>query len=123
MFYEGVTVGTNLVHVAPSEEDLVSGLGWPRAEVDVMQYSGLQGENGEPIYEADILRDEGHIWIVGWKAPCFHIFPGPNNTMNERPLSFFWEEAEVSEVGLRVEVVGNLHENNQLLHGPKHESQ
>lgn len=70
------------------------------------QYAGLKDCNGVEIYEGDILRDNR----FGYVAKVFY---------DERNACFetmdINENVEIFEVWVICEVIGNIHENQELL--------
>jgi uncharacterized phage protein (TIGR01671 family) len=80
----------------------------------VMQFTGLLDKQGKEIYEGDIL---GGIWASGWIAWCekcksFEYFiDGFGCASCERDI--YWQE--VIEDEKRLEVIGNIYENTELL--------
>ena len=94
------------------------------AEVDsdtVGQYTGLTDKNGKKIFEGDIIHLEysqvffGGVYFgeytaeVSYKEGCF-ITDGTNNGDEiETPLSGFDND--------EVEIIGNIHDNPELLGG------
>lgn len=69
------------------------------------QYAGLKDKNGKEIYEGDILKFEDSIFEVGWfsKGARFGFCPIKNCNIG---MGFSLN---------RTEVIGNIHENAELL--------
>lgn len=74
----------------------------------IEQYTGLKDKNGKEIYEGDILNDGvGHIGEV---------------LFNERIGAFVYEWGECGSMFIDlytsdIEIIGNIHENPELLGG------
>ena len=64
----------------------------------LMQYTGLKDKNGKEIYEGDIVKDGYHgkygIYEVKWEKIGWNF---------------------VSEDGREIEIIGNIHENPELI--------
>ena len=100
--------------------------------VDLMQYTGLKDKNGVEIYESDIVRfvhedyfnhedntfieneKENGIGHVKWGGhyPAFDIFElQGNGVAHECEYNIFSDDT------YRIEVIGNIYENKELLNG------
>ena len=74
------------------------------------QFTGLLDKNGKKIFDDDIIKFRGKIYLVSWhdKFACFAIFI-PNDL----------------DSGLKIydakecEIIGNIHDNPELLEGIK----
>lgn len=79
-------------------------------EIIIEQYTGLKDKNGKEIYEGDILQDESKdtavvIWReyqAEWGIKWIHI--GIEDSLSHR-----------MEWGHLNEIIGNIHENPELL--------
>lgn len=69
------------------------------------QYTGLKDKNGKEIYEGDLVRMYGAVYVTKWSDQDFsYIF--------SRPEIFYWLNIGRSS---ECEVIGNIHENPELL--------
>lgn len=87
-----------------------SGLYLPFGFAEYMQFTGLQDKNGVEIYEDDIIKHFEEIGIVKWYLDRFII-----NWVNE--ICFYREDLAYWTTERRIEVIGNIHENPELLKG------
>lgn len=86
----------------------------------IMQYTGLKDKNGKEIYEGDIIRTHFSFshevtqepFIIQWnkdKAMFEGVKQNPEQDEYLRSFSFFPEQRFIYEV------IGNIHENPELL--------
>lgn len=78
--------------------------------IQVMQYTGLKDENGMEIYEGDILQFSGRVVACGIvkyneNLCCFQA-------CHKMSCWLICKESEV-----KVEIIGNIYENPELLEG------
>ena len=76
---------------------------------DVMQFTGLEDKNGKPIYEGDIVKNHGCycLYLIVWKGTGLWF-----QQQNSNKQLFNWNCTNGS-----FEVLGNIHENPELLGG------
>ena len=84
---------------------------WSRRDkVELMQFTGLQDNNGVDIYEGDIVKCiNGHVGVIEWeKSDCCFNVDGYYDGGNDYPSMAFME-------GQPFTVIGNIYENPELL--------
>jgi hypothetical protein len=70
------------------------------------QFTGLYDKNGKEIYEGDILKTlDGSICFVIWSGTSFWL-ESPGSEAKDWEYNSFYEHCEV---------IGNIHENKELL--------
>lgn len=77
------------------------------------QYTGLKDKNGKEIYEGDIVYDAftgDEVFIVGWDKDKASFML---TDTADYPMAYFDEY----ELNKDLEVIGNVHENPELIGG------
>ena len=74
-------------------------------DIIVEQYTGLKDTNGKEIYEGDIVSYRGNNYQIKWCEASFAYIASSKN-------QYYWLSPSKSTV---FEVIGNIHENPELL--------
>ena len=75
--------------------------------IEIEQCIGIKDKNGKPIFEGDILSDyDGFKFLVRWNALELKYVFIPISKNNSEDLDIYPNECEL---------VGNIHENEELL--------
>ena len=70
-----------------------------------MQFTGLKDKNGKDIYDGDIIKKPNNQWgVIVYKSPFFEV------TIDENQSCMYSREWFDD-----VEIIGNIHENPELL--------
>ena len=81
-------------------------------EFVIMQYTGLKDKNGKEIYEGDIVKGKS-IGIITWDLTCCWYSVVSN--LVKYPIKPYTEI--LFNNGEEWEIIGNIHENPELLEG------
>jgi uncharacterized phage protein (TIGR01671 family) len=103
----------------------------PFDSVILMQYTGLKDKNGKEIYEGDVVRwddaSKGKYWRIGqvawdkkgqWKYQIIQERCVNCVVHTDFGLGSFIYTPDSTRYGNVLEVIGNIHENPELLEKP-----
>lgn len=79
----------------------------------LMQYTGLKDKNGKEIYEGDLVRWDDSTYEIQWSGYDGWIMKDDREDYDCPNL--YWQEYSVKKGNARVEVVGNIYENTDLI--------
>ena len=107
------------VSIWPDNEDIPTKLGCTHkdcnlkdfyGDIELMQYIGLKDKNDKEIYEGDIVKTPNGGRLIKWWQSGFVMRTLEDDITND--LSGFTNSYESMP---RCEVIGNIHENPELL--------
>lgn len=98
-------------HLMGKPESICSNYNNENPENILMQYTGLKDKNGKEIYEGDIMSWRGNGNTDNTKLSCV-IYEGAAFNVVGKTWSCRWNLDEYNE---SYEVIGNIHENPDLL--------
>ena len=106
-FLEGVAVakpqiyGDIKIMVMPAE----NGRYCPMDDISLMQYIGLEDENGVGVYKGDVVKRGDELWVIEWNDRLAQfVMKGPGGRV---PIPAIFPSV--------CEVIGNIYENPELL--------
>ncbi len=94
-------------------------------EETVGQYTGLKDKNGKKIYEGDIVNTQWSpkgLGVITWHPDGYFFIDSTKGEWERfdngfRPLGEFmrWFISDTSKEPVRIEVIGNIYDNPELL--------
>lgn len=107
------------LHLLFCEHPYIHNMNGARIYIDpdtVGQFTGLHDKNGKEIYEGDIIAANGKQigYIVGGvRGYCYDVIYTPAKPNGEKDWSLYG--VVVSDYPNQCEVIGNVHDNPELL--------
>lgn len=76
------------------------------------QFTGRKDKNGNPIYEGDVVKKDGKIYVIRYSQHCFDLACSTNDWPKRQDgysyYSTSWDD---------IEIIGNIHESKELIDG------
>lgn len=113
-YFDGIKFPIIAQKVRETESvDVYTAIGTQVVRETIGQYTGYTDKNGTKIFDGDIVRYQ-HItrviiYVTKWIAGCWHYEDVTGKT--------FLSPAPVFLIDGRIEVIGNIHDNPELLKG------
>lgn len=100
---------------------------WPWSDIELMQWTGRKDKNGTDIYEDDLLvyRYHSGIECIYRAVIGEHIHDVDGQSYAYYGLYFIWDNETTTGMGTehvslsKMEVIGNIWENSNLLQEPQ----
>ena len=83
--------------------------------ITIGQYTGMKDKNGKKIFEGDILQTEDEIVVVEWHKPSASWYSKFVKYLE--PREHWWTGILCSQWGEYATVIGNIHDNPEMLKG------
>lgn len=101
--------------IRDKEHTWIAPLCYENDDLELELFTGLYDKNGKKIYEGDILysfedcpEDENFMYVVKFKNGAFYL-------VEPEDMDSVGEQGDVIYCPEEFEVVGNIHENSELL--------